>query len=84
MKDRLQRERIESLNKFSSFVYGLKGQVNDQDGLGGKLDTSDKQTLKDLLEDGIAWIDDNGATASTEDLEEKMAGRSNCAQNIDT
>lgn len=55
-------------------MYGLKGQVNDEDGWGSKLDVPDKQTIKDAANEGILWIEDNQASASTEDLEEKLAG----------
>jgi len=41
---RLQRKRIEALNSFSSFVYGLKTQLGDQEGLGKILD-GDKKTI---------------------------------------
>jgi len=34
-EDKAQRKKIEALNSLSSFVYGLKSQVGDQEGLGG-------------------------------------------------
>ena len=35
-EDEAQRKRIEALNALSSFVYGLKGQLSDQEGLGAR------------------------------------------------
>lgn len=72
-EDEAQRKRIEALNSLSSFVYGLKTQLGDQEGLGGKLDDDDKKTLLEAIKDTTDWIDENGTTASVEDLEEKLA-----------
>ncbi len=73
-EDEAQRKRIEALNSLSSFVYGLKTQVNDADGLGGKIDDDDKKTILDAVKETTEWIDENGSSASVEDLEEKLAG----------
>ncbi|KIL58290.1 hypothetical protein M378DRAFT_170815 [Amanita muscaria Koide BX008] len=70
--DEAQRKRIEALNALSSFVYSLKTQVNDQDGLGGKISEDDKKTILNTIKETTEWIDSYGAEASTEDLEEKL------------
>jgi len=72
--DEAQRKRIEALNSLSSFIYGLKTQLGDQDGLGGKLSEEDKKTILNTIKDTTDWIEENGSDASTEDLEEKLAG----------
>lgn len=74
-EDEAQRKRIEALNSLSSFVYGLKGQLADQEGLGGKIDDADKKTILSAVKDTTDWIDENGQSASTEDLEEKLSGK---------
>ncbi|KAF8338590.1 heat shock protein 70 family [Amanita rubescens] len=71
--DEAQRKRIEALNSLSSFIYGLKTQLGDQDGLGGKLSEEDKKTILNTIKDTTEWIEENGSNASTEDLEEKLA-----------
>jgi len=81
-EDEAQKKRIEALNSLSSYVYGLKTQVNDADGLGGKLDEEDKKTLLDMVKETTEWIDSNGATASAEDLEEKLQEAQNVANPI--
>jgi len=80
--DEAQKKRIEALNSLSSYVYGLKTQVNDADGLGGKLGDEDKKTLLDMVKETTEWIDDNGATASAEDLEDKLQEAQNVANPI--
>jgi heat shock protein 5 len=73
-EDEAQRKRIESLNSLSAFVYGLKTQLGDQEGLGGKVSDEDKKTILAAVKDTTDWIDENGVTAGVEDLEEKLAG----------
>jgi len=71
-EDEAQRKRIEALNSLSSFVYGLKSQLADQEGLGGKIDEADKKTILATVKETTEWIDEHGQTAGTEDLEEKL------------
>jgi len=72
-EDESNRKRIESLNSLSSFVYGLKSQLGDQSGLGGKIDDDDKKTILASIKDVTEWIDENGQTATTEEFEEKLS-----------
>ena len=69
-----EKLRIESLNSLSSHFYGPKTQVNDAEGLGGKLSDDDKKSLLDMVKETVDWIDENGASASAEDLEDKLQG----------
>lgn len=71
-EDESNRKRIEALNSLSSFVYGLKSQLGDQEGLGGKVSDDDKKTILDLVKETTEWIDDNGASATADELEEKL------------
>ena len=73
-EDEAQRKKIEAFNSLSSFVYGLKTQFNDQEGLGGKISDSDKTSLLATIKEATDWIDENGPKASIEDLEEKLTG----------
>ncbi|KAH9993033.1 heat shock protein 70 family [Russula vinacea] len=72
-EDEDARKRIEALNALSSFVYGLKTQIGDQEGLGGKISDEDRKTLLALTKETTEWIDTEGQTASAETLEEKLA-----------
>ena len=72
-EDEAQRKRIEALNHLSSFVYGLKTQLADQEGLGGKLEDEDKKAILDAVKETTEWIDENGQTATAEELEEKLS-----------
>ncbi|KAI8972578.1 heat shock protein 70 [Trametes punicea] len=72
-EDEAQKKRIEALNSLSAFVYGLKTQLADQDGLGGKLEDEDKKAILDVVKETTEWIDEHGQSATAEDLEEKLA-----------
>jgi heat shock protein 5 len=72
-EDEANRKRIESLNALSTFVYGLKSQLGDQTGLGGKIDDGDKKALLATIKEATEWIDDNGQSATTEEFEEKLS-----------
>lgn len=73
-EDEAQRKRIEALNSLSSFVFSLKSQLGDQEGLGGKIDEDDKKKLLEIVKDTSDWIDENGTAATAEELEEKLQG----------
>jgi endoplasmic reticulum chaperone BiP len=81
-EDEAQKKRIEALNSLSSYVYSLKSQLGDSDGLGSKLDADDKKTLSDAIKETIDWIDSEGQSASVDDLEEKLQEIQNVANPI--
>ncbi len=73
-EDKAQRKGIESLNALSSFVFGLRAQLNESEGLGCKLSSEDKSMLEKIVKETGDWIDENGTNATVEDLEEKLQG----------
>ena len=62
-EDESNRKRIEALNGLSSFVYSLKNQVTDEDGLGGKLEEEDRKTILDAIKETTEWIEEEGQGA---------------------
>ena len=72
-EDEALKRRIEALNSLSSFVYGLKTQLGDQEGLGGKISDDDRKTLLALTKETTEWMESDGASATAEELEEKLA-----------
>jgi endoplasmic reticulum chaperone BiP len=57
-------------------VWGLKSQIGDQEGLGGKLSDENKKTILAAVKDATEWIDSNGQSATADELDEKLAGSS--------
>lgn len=47
-EDKATRERIEARNGLENYAFNLKNQVNDEDGLGGKIDEEDKETVRSI------------------------------------
>ncbi|KAI1106556.1 78 KDA glucose-regulated protein-like protein precursor [Jackrogersella minutella] len=81
-EDKATRERIEARNGLENYAFNLKNQVNDEDGLGGKIDEEDKETLLDAVKETTEWLDENAATAAAEDFEEQKEKLSNVAYPI--
>jgi heat shock protein 5 len=44
-EDKATKERIEARNGLENYAFSLKNQVNDDEGLGGKIDEDDKETV---------------------------------------
>jgi len=72
-EDEAQRKRIESLNGLQNYVWGLKSQVSDAEGLGGKLSDADKKTILATVKEATEWVESNGQAATSEELDEKLA-----------
>ncbi|MCJ1309816.1 ATPase with role in protein import into the ER [Agyrium rufum] len=81
-EDKLTAERITARNGLENYAFNLKNQVNDEEGLGGKIDEDDKETLLEAVKETTDWLDENGGTASSEDFEEQKEKLSNVAYPI--
>ena len=72
-EDEAQKKRIESLNSLQNLVWSLKSQVSDAEGLGGKLSDDDKKTILATIKEATEWVESNGQTATSEELDEKLS-----------
>jgi heat shock protein 5 len=81
-EDKAARERIEARNGLENYVFSLKNQVNDEDGLGGKIDEEDKETLLEAVKETADWLEENAATATSEEFEEQKEKLSGVAYPI--
>ncbi|KAI9835890.1 MAG: hypothetical protein M1819_001788 [Sarea resinae] len=81
-EDKATREKIEARNGLENYAFSLKNQVNDEDGLGGKIDEDDKDTIIEAVKEATEWLEENAATATTEDFEEQKENLSNVAYPI--
>lgn len=48
-EDKVTRERIEARNGLENYAFSLKNQISDKEGLGGKIDEEDKETVSPHL-----------------------------------
>ncbi len=65
-QDKEVKERIDARNGLESYLYGLKNQLNDESGLGGKMDDTEKQELEAELTEALDWLDDNPEADASE------------------
>lgn len=81
-EDKATRERIEARNKLENYAYNLKNQLNDDEGLGGKIEEDDKETLLEAVKETQDWLEENAASAAGEDFEEQFEKLSQVAYPI--
>jgi heat shock protein 5 len=70
-EDKATRAKIEARNGLENYAFNLKNQVNDEEALGGKVDEDDKETILEAVKEATDWLEENAATATTEDFEEQ-------------
>ncbi|KAM7206796.1 glucose-regulated protein [Rhypophila sp. PSN 637] len=70
-QDKTALGRITARNELESYAFTLKNQLADENGLGGKIDEDDKESILDAVKEVNSWLDTHGATATTEEFEEQ-------------
>ncbi|EEA28230.1 ATPase with role in protein import into the ER [Talaromyces marneffei ATCC 18224] len=81
-EDKAARGKIEARNALENYAFSLKNQVHDEEGLGGKLDEDDKETILEAVKEATDWLDEHGASATMEDFEEQREKLSSVAYPI--
>jgi heat shock protein 5 len=81
-EDKAVRERIEARNSLENYAFSLKNQANDAEGLGGKIEEDDKQTLLEAVKETQEWLESNAASATAEEFEEQKQKLSDVAYPI--
>jgi len=81
-EDKATRERIEARNGLENYAFSLKNQVNDEEGLGGKIDEDDKETLLEAVKETQDWLEENASTAEGADFDEQKQKLSDVAYPI--
>lgn len=81
-EDKLVRDKIEARNKLENYAVSLKNQANDEEGLGGKIDEEDKETLLEAVKETQDWLSENADTADKDDFDEQYEKLSQVAYPI--
>ncbi|KAK5205212.1 ATPase with role in protein import into the ER [Exophiala xenobiotica] len=81
-EDKVVREKIEARNKLENYAVSLKNQANDEEGLGGKIDDDDKETLLEAVKETQDWLSENADSAEKDDFEEQYEKLSQVAYPI--
>ncbi|PKI84502.1 ATPase with role in protein import into the ER [Malassezia vespertilionis] len=72
-QDEMVRKRVEALNSYQNFIATLRNQISDKEGLGSKLDQTDKDTIQQHLKEADKWLEENGEKAEAQDIEEQLS-----------
>ncbi|EDU49524.1 heat shock 70 kDa protein C precursor [Pyrenophora tritici-repentis Pt-1C-BFP] len=81
-EDKAHKERIESRNKLENYAYSLRNQLKDEEGLGGKIEDEDKETLLEAVKETQDWLQSNADEAQAEDFDEQFQKLSDVAYPI--
>lgn len=81
-EDKMVRDKIEARNKLENYAVSLKNQANDDEGLGGKIDEEDKETLIEAVKETQDWLSENADTADKDDFDEQYEKLSQVAYPI--
>lgn len=57
---------------YIDFIFSLKSQIGDTEGLGGKLSEDDKDTILSAIKEKTEWLDEH-PQADAEDYEEQLS-----------
>ncbi|ORY30566.1 heat shock protein 70 family [Naematelia encephala] len=71
-EDAANRKKVEAQNSLQNMVFSLKAQVNDAEGMGGKITEDDKETILAAVKEKADWLDDH-PDAQAEDYEDQLA-----------
>jgi len=66
-EDAKLKGRVEARNELESYAYSLKNQIGDKEKLGGKLSDEEKEKIEEIINEKIAWLEEN-QEAEAEDL----------------
>lgn len=68
-EDRKNAEKVEARNSLESYLYNLRNTVVDSKDI--KLSDEDKATVKEVVDEGLKWLDEH-TTATKEEYEQKQ------------
>jgi len=71
-EDQKLKDKIEAQNSFDNYLSNFKSQMADENGLGGKVASEDKEVINNAIADKMKWYEANKDTASKEDFEEQQ------------
>ena len=70
-EDEMQREKIAARNSLESYVYSVKQTAEDPNVV-NKLNTTDLETMKEKIQEVMAWLERNSLQVDKEEYEEKQ------------
>jgi L1 cell adhesion molecule like protein len=68
--DALKMKRVEARNQLEAFLYNSRNAMKDE-AVATKISTTDRDIVDRTITDGLQWLDAEGESANTEELENK-------------
>jgi len=65
-EDAKLKSKVESRNELESYAYSLKNQIGDKEKLGAKLSDEEKEKIEEVINEKIAWLEENQEADSEE------------------
>merc|ERR1712003_488056 len=66
-EDAALKGKVEARNELESYAYSLKNQLSDKEKLGGKLSDEETAKIEEVINEKIAWLEEN-ADADADEL----------------
>merc|ERR1711974_418926 len=58
-EDAKLKGKVEARNELESYAYSLKNQLSDKEKLGGKLSDEETAKIEEVINEKIAWLEEN-------------------------
>jgi len=69
-EDKKLKERVTARHQLENFVYSVRNQLKDEEGIKSKLTEEETEEIEKVVKEAIAWLDDN-MQADKDDYEQK-------------
>jgi len=70
-EDKKAKDRVDARNALEGYAYNLRNQLDDEKGVGAKLEADDKDTIKKEVDEVLEWLEEN-QSADADDFKEKQ------------
>jgi len=69
-EDKANKDKVDAKNQFESYLYSLKQTLEDKK-MKDKFTEEDKKTLEEAIKVKQTWMEENGASAAKDDIDEQ-------------
>lgn len=70
-QDKALKEKIDAKNSLENYIYTMRNTIEDKEKLADKIESDDKDTIKEALTKAQDWLKEN-EEAEREDLEQQL------------
>ena len=72
-EDKKSKDRIDGRNALEGYCYNLKNQLEDEKGIGGKIEAEDKEAITTAVQGALDWLEENQSAEAEEFAEHQKA-----------